>query len=189
MALSHAILAALIDGESSGYDLAKSFDVGVANFWSATPQQLYRELDKLESEGLVQARLVQQERRPNKRLFTITDAGRTAVEGFIATPPKPTAIRDELLVQVESMRRSDTAAIREKVAHQRALSQHKLERYLEARETMLRGRDEAQYFARSRRVGPYLTLARGIAFEEGNVRWCDDVLAALDAVDAAPRVR
>ena len=45
MALRHAVLAALLEGEASGYQLAKRFDVSVANFWSATPQQLYRELD------------------------------------------------------------------------------------------------------------------------------------------------
>ena len=47
MSLRDAVLAALLEGESSGYDLAKAFDASVANFWMATPQQLYRELDRL----------------------------------------------------------------------------------------------------------------------------------------------
>lgn len=37
MSLKYAVLAALLEGEASGYDLAKVFDVSVANFWSATP--------------------------------------------------------------------------------------------------------------------------------------------------------
>ena len=53
MSLKHAVLAALLDGEYSGYQLAKAFDAGVANFWHALPQQLYAELTKLETEGLV----------------------------------------------------------------------------------------------------------------------------------------
>jgi len=53
MALRHAVLAALLEGEASGYQLAKRFDVSVANFWSATPQQLYRELERLEQERLL----------------------------------------------------------------------------------------------------------------------------------------
>ena len=36
MALRHALLAALLEGEASGYQLAKRFDVAVANFWSST---------------------------------------------------------------------------------------------------------------------------------------------------------
>src|SRR5689334_3823905 len=53
MALRHAVLAALLDEELSGYQLAKAFDMGVANFWHALPQQLYTELAKLEKDGLV----------------------------------------------------------------------------------------------------------------------------------------
>ncbi|MFD0475577.1 hypothetical protein ACFQ0B_50665 [Nonomuraea thailandensis] len=37
MALRHAVLAALLDGEYSGYQLTKIFDVGVSNFWYAAP--------------------------------------------------------------------------------------------------------------------------------------------------------
>ena len=44
MALRNAVMAALLDGEASGYDLAKGFEASVANFWMATPQQVYREL-------------------------------------------------------------------------------------------------------------------------------------------------
>jgi DNA-binding PadR family transcriptional regulator len=44
MSLKYAVLAALLEGEASGYELSKVFDVSLANFWAATPQQLYREL-------------------------------------------------------------------------------------------------------------------------------------------------
>ena len=75
MSLRNAVMAALLDGESSGYDLAKAFDASVANFWICTPQQLYRELDRMETDGLITARTVEQERRPNKRLFSLTTGG------------------------------------------------------------------------------------------------------------------
>ena len=58
MALRDAVLAALLEGEASGYDLAKRFDRSVANFWTATPQQLYRELDAMATDGLIEARVV-----------------------------------------------------------------------------------------------------------------------------------
>src|SRR4051812_35399818 len=100
MSLRNAVMAALLDGESSGYDLAKAFDASVANFWICTPQQLYRELDRMETAGLITARTVEQERRPNKRLFSLTPAGREELTTFTAAQHKPTAIRDELLVAV-----------------------------------------------------------------------------------------
>ena len=48
----------------------------------ATPQQLYRELERLAEQGLIQARVVHQERRPNKRMFSLTEAGRDAIRQF-----------------------------------------------------------------------------------------------------------
>ncbi|MFC9492748.1 PadR family transcriptional regulator, partial [Streptomyces hydrogenans] len=100
MSLKHAVLAALLEGEASGYDLAKIFDVSVANFWAATPQQLYRELDRLSEAGLITARVVEQERRPNKRMFSLTPEGRRDLDAFTSVAPRPTAVRDELMVQV-----------------------------------------------------------------------------------------
>src|ERR1044072_4278199 len=111
MALRNAVMAALLEGEASGYDLAKGFDATVANFWTATPQQLYRELERMEAEGLVTARLVEQRRRPNKRLFSLTEAGREAVRAYTAEPPgRPAVIRDELPVKVQGADAGDVDA-------------------------------------------------------------------------------
>src|SRR5258708_11778155 len=103
MALSHAVLAALLDGEYSGYQLAKIFDVGVSNFWYAAPQQLYAELARLEEDGLIRGRQVMQHRRPNKRVFTVTDAGIGELRHFAAAATRPLFIRDDLAVKVQAI--------------------------------------------------------------------------------------
>ncbi|MBI3228585.1 MAG: PadR family transcriptional regulator [Mycolicibacterium cosmeticum] len=180
MALRDAVLAALLGGESSGYDLAKSFDASVANFWTATPQQLYRELDRLAADGLIEARVVQQERRPTKRVFSLTPAGRAAIVAFTAAPPKPSTFRNELLIKVNALDGGDPVAVRELVAEQLRWSTDKLERYERMRLRLLGGRDEDDFLADSARIGPYLTLLRGIAFEEENIRWAGRTLSVLD---------
>ncbi len=179
MALRNALLAALLDGEASGYDLAKSFDASVANFWMATPQQLYRELDRMESEGLVRARVVQQERRPNKRLFALTEEGRRALRAFTAAPTRPGAMREELMVKVQAVDAGDVEAVRAAVAERLEWSRAKLARYERLRDRMLDGRAEDDYLATADRVGPYLTLMRGRSFEEENIRWAERALAVL----------
>jgi len=180
MALRNAILAALLDGESSGYDLAKGFDASVANFWIATPQQLYRELDRMAAEGFIATRVVQQERRPNKRLHSITAAGRAALREFVESDSKPTAIRDELMVKVQGMETDDAPAVRAAVAESREWSVAKLARYERLRTRLLDGRTEQAYLQEVDRIGPYLTLMRGIAFEQENIRWADFALAVID---------
>ncbi|WP_431965450.1 PadR family transcriptional regulator [Nocardia sp. bgisy134] len=185
MALRNAVLAALLEGEASGYDLAKGFDASVANFWMATPQQLYKELERMAAEGLIETRVVQQERRPNKRLHAITPAGRAALHEFIAEPAKPTAIRDELMVKVQGMDAEDAPAVRATVSDKLAWAQAKLERYERLRARLLDGRSEQAYLAEADRVGPYLTLLRGISFEQENIRWAEFVLSVIDRRIAA----
>ncbi|MEV6059929.1 PadR family transcriptional regulator [Nocardia asteroides] len=180
MALRHAVLAALLEGEASGYDLAKGFDVSVANFWMATPQQLYKELERMTGDGLITTRLVQQERRPNKRLHTITPAGREALRAFIEEPAKPTAIRDEMMVKLQGMDDASAPAARAAVAEVIEWSKAKLARYERVRTRLMKGRSEQAYLAEAERIGPYLTLLRGISFEQENIRWGEFTLAAID---------
>ncbi len=188
MALRHAVLAALLEGDASGYELAKRFDVSVANFWSATPQQLYRELDRLEQDGLLRGRAVRQRRRPDKRVFTVTAAGRAELHGFIAQPPKPTAMRDDLLVRVQAIESdADRDAVRQAVAERLEHAKAKLARYDRLRHDLLAGRTEAAYLGDEHRVGPYLTLLGGRMYERQNIRWCRAVLRALTAPDGAAR--
>ena len=129
MSLRDAVLVALLEGESSGYDLAKDFDASVANFWMATPQQLYRELERLAEQGLIQARIVEQERRPNKRMFSLTEAGYEEIRQFTGRPPKPSAIRDELLIKVQALDFGDAAAVRDLIVERRDRAEAKVQRY------------------------------------------------------------
>lgn len=180
MALRNALMAALLKGEASGYDLAKEFDAAVANFWMATPQQLYRELERMEAEGLIAARVVEQERRPNKRLFSLTDAGMAAVRAYVAERPgKPTAIRDELMVKVQCADVGDIEAVRAAITERMAWAAAKLAHYERLQERWLAGRTEEEFFAGADRIGPYLTLLRGMSFERENLHWGEMALRRL----------
>jgi DNA-binding PadR family transcriptional regulator len=188
MALRHAVLAALLEGEASGYQLAKRFDVSVANFWSATPQQLYRELERLEGEGLLRGRVVEQRRRPNKRVFTLTAAGRDELHAFIAQPAKPTAIRDDLLVKLQAADADDVDAVREALAERLDHARGKLALYDRLRDGLLDGLSEGAYLRDAQRVGPYLTLMGGRMYEQQNIRWCTAVLEVLEQRSPVGRV-
>jgi DNA-binding PadR family transcriptional regulator len=188
MALRNAVMAALLKGEASGYDLAKAFDATVANFWMSTPQQLYRELERMEAEGFVTARVVEQKRRPNKRLFSLTEAGRKAVHAYTAEPlGKPAVVRDELLVKVQCVDVGDMEAVRTAIAERMEWATAKLAGYERLRQRLLDGRSEEAYFAEAERIGPYLTLLRGMSFERENLEWGDMALRRLEQRTAALR--
>src|SRR3569833_64827 len=179
MALRHAVLAALLEGEASGYQLAKRFDVSVANFWSATPQQLYRELERLERAGLLSGRVVEQHRRPNKRGFTLTAAGREELHAFTAQPARPPALRDDQLVRQQAVDVGDEDAVRTAMSVRLAQSRAKLARYDRLRDDLLDGLDEEEYLREAERIGPYLTLMAGRIYEQENIRWSATVLEIL----------
>src|SRR5258708_475656 len=181
MALRHAVLAALLEGEASGYQLAKRFDVSVANFWSATPQQLYRELDRLAAEGLVDAHVVRQQRRPDKRVFTLTDAGRADLRRFTGVPAKPVAMRDELLVKLQAVDVGDANAATKDLMARLERAHAKLDLYDSLLADMLDGRDEEAFERDSGRIGPYLTLMGGRMYEQTNIRWCTAALEVLSS--------
>lgn len=180
MSLKYAVLAALLEGEASGYELSKAFDVSLANFWPATPQQLYRELERLARDGLIEARVVQQERRPNKRMFTLTEAGRADLDTFAAVPPRrPTAVRDELLIKIQAADGVDPEVTRALIEERMTWTRGRLDRYLRLRDRLLDGRTEDEYLGEAERIGPYLTLMGGIGFEESNLVWCERALTLL----------
>lgn len=187
MALRHAVLAALLDGEFSGYQLAKAFDVGVANFWHALPQQLYAELTRLEREGMVTGRQVVQETRPNKRLFRVTDAGLAELERFAAAVSKPSFIRDDLLVKVQAADRIDTGPVIGQLEERAAAADAKVKLFGELLRRMRGDTGEEEFLSRGTRIGPYLTCLRGLAFEEGHRDWCLRIAGVLRARRSAAR--
>ena len=189
MALRHAVLTALLDEELSGYQLAKVFDLGVANFWHALPQQLYAELAKLEKEGLAAGREVVQDTRPNKRLFRVTDAGLAELERFAATAGKPTSIRDDLLVIIQAADHLDTEVVVAQLTERAAFAEAKIELFGALLRKMRGDRGEDDFLRHGERIGPYLTCRRGLDFEQANLDWCRSTMTLLRERAAAPTKR
>ncbi|WP_405655915.1 PadR family transcriptional regulator [Streptomyces sp. RK9] len=187
MALRHAVLAALLDGEFSGYQLAKGFDIGVANFWHALPQQLYAELSRLESDGLVAGREVVQDGRPNKRMFRVTDAGVAELERFAAAPAKPSFIRDDLLVKVQAVDGVDAAPVIAQLRERAAVAEAKAEVLGKLLRRLRGDLDEAEFLLVGQRIGPYLTCRRGLAFERETHEWCLRTAELLERRERARR--
>jgi len=172
MALRHAVLAVLLGGEFSGYQLAKVFDTGVANFWYASPQQLYTELTKLERAGLVAGQLVIQLDRPNKRVYSVTEAGVAELVRFAEAEAKPAVIRDDLLVKVHAVDRTDAAAVVARLEERAVQAAAKAELFDGTLRALRGDLDEDVFLATGDRIGPYLTCLRGRRFEQENLDWC-----------------
>jgi len=75
-----------LEGERSGYDLAKQAERSVGHVWGPTKSHLYTVLRRLAAEGLVRAQEVEQQGRPDKQLYSLTDTGRTTFDAWLDDP-------------------------------------------------------------------------------------------------------
>src|SRR5438128_5866482 len=96
--LGYALLALLARKSLSGYDLAQHMKRPIGFFWQAQLSQIYPELAHLEDQGCVVHRVIVQEHRPPKKLYTITETGRSALGASVVQPPAPAAAANELLL-------------------------------------------------------------------------------------------
>jgi DNA-binding PadR family transcriptional regulator len=175
MSLSHAILATLSNGCYSGYDLSKQFAGSVGFFWYATQQQIYRELGKLEQQGYIDAEVIHQAARPDKRLLTITPAGKDYLRKWIALPGTVSPTKDELLVKLFAGQLVDERVILAELAHHHTLHQATLETYLEIERNFFADLATCDRAGRLR----YLTLKNGIEFERSWLHWYSGAIAIL----------
>ncbi len=177
MALAHALLAAIHDRARSGYDLAKKFDGSIGFFWNATHQQIYRELTKLEGQSQIDAQLVRQEQRPDKKIYTLTSKGEQTLRSWIETPSTVSPLKDDLLVKIFAGSIVSPETI---VAE---LKQHRIQ-HLESLHT---------YQAIAAQVFPdrsqftnddlyqYITLRQGIRLETEWLAWCQEAIELLES--------
>jgi len=80
---SYAVLGLLSLTPMSGYELASAVNRSIAHFWPMSKTQVYSELGRLDSLGLVEGTAVEQERLPDKRVFTVTDQGCRVLEDWL----------------------------------------------------------------------------------------------------------
>jgi DNA-binding PadR family transcriptional regulator len=100
MSLDHAILGFLQYRPFSGYDLKKIFDNSVRHFWPADQSQIYRTLARLAEEGWTEMEVVEQDSRPNRKVFHITGSGRKELRRWLSTQIEGEETRSASLIQV-----------------------------------------------------------------------------------------
>ncbi|HTX80517.1 MAG TPA: PadR family transcriptional regulator [Longilinea sp.] len=100
MSLEYAILGFLNYHPYTGYDLKKGFDNSVRHFWPADQSQIYRTLSNLAKQGWVEMKVVEQSDRPDRKVYSITSAGRDALLAWLAGPVPIAEPRSASLIQV-----------------------------------------------------------------------------------------
>ncbi|MET7453422.1 PadR family transcriptional regulator [Streptomyces sp. NPDC005574] len=181
MSLPHAILTALLERPSSGLELTRRFDRSIGYFWSATHQQIYRELGKLEAEGHIRALPAEQPARGQKKSYEVMPAGRAELARWTAASQDPKPLRDVMLLRLRAAAVVGTAGIESDLRRHLDLHRRQLDEYREIeRRDFPPGRDGPQERLQ------HLVLQAGIDLETFWTRWLERAVAEFaDRPDAA----
>lgn len=166
MALEHAILVSLSERAASGAELTRRFDASIGFFWSATHQQIYRVLARMEKDGWVE--------RTSEKSYDVSAAGRAELARWIAEPTDLDAMRSNVSVKMRGASYGDRGALLEDLRRQldEHTKRHSLYEFLATRDfpdpTALSPAD----------LDIYLVLRGGLLMEEFWVRWLSEYIDA-----------
>lgn len=82
----YVVLGALSRGPSHGYDLFRFLTEDLGSIWSLGLSQVYALLGRLEADGLVSHQRIARGRRPDRKTFQLTEAGRETFRHWVETP-------------------------------------------------------------------------------------------------------
>lgn len=171
MSLRQVLLVYLESGAAAGYDIVKGFQRTYGYLWNASYQQIYRDLGKLLTDGLVDCDTVANGRRPERKVYRINEKGRKEMQRWLATPVKLPHVNDAFLVKLAAVHLLDRSILLAELREQQ-------KGYRLALVDLKRNR---QFFEAlppdflKKAFGIYLTLKRGIGLVEGWLEWSTEV--------------
>jgi DNA-binding PadR family transcriptional regulator len=182
-------------GPLSGYDIKGLFDHVLSAMWAAAHSQIYNELRRMKELGWVEMEREEQEARPDRKVYHITQAGQDALAAWQKQPPVVLQMRDELLLKIVFGSFASPSDIAENMRV--GIDFHE-QRLLHYRQTMQQLPIFNQQRQASGRPNPYLSdsdedpyfrlVSRfAIDFENLYINWLQEALNVLEHGDLSNR--
>jgi DNA-binding PadR family transcriptional regulator len=177
MSIKYAMLGILAERDLHGYELKSNFDEKIGEFWSLNFGQIYTTLDRLEKDGLVTCDRQAQERRPDRKIYSITGKGRGELGEWLLTPvSKVRALRDEFFIKLVFIDKSDPGPVLELLEKQKSLYLKQMNRITQRKLAL---RKEEHGFAA---LTTELLIDAGLFHAEADIKWlamCESKIKAL----------
>jgi DNA-binding PadR family transcriptional regulator len=175
MSLKYAILSILDIQPMTGYDLKHvAFDATVQHFWPADQAQIYRTLSRLADDSWATIEIEEQDSRPDRKVYSITEAGRTALLEWLASDQPPPTFRDPFLVQLFFGLNLPNEVLVRLVDRQLEAHRGKLATFRQIPIPPKEERPEDRWLSLQ-----HMTLDFGRAFEESYIKWLEKCQAQI----------
>lgn len=120
--LRYIILGLLGTRPMSGYDIKQAFDRALASYWNAGNSQIYTTLKSLNHERLVEAEVIVQKSRPNRKVYRLTAAGQAELDRWLHTEVPERFSKDDFLTKLFFCgETSDDVALKHLLEHRDSL--------------------------------------------------------------------
>ena len=100
MSLKYAILGLLSFKPQTGYEIKANFNQSIRYIWNSDQTQIYRTLAEISEEGLAIPKTIQQDGRPNKKIYKLTEKGSEVLRQWLSSPLRSKGQRNEELLQI-----------------------------------------------------------------------------------------
>jgi len=98
--LKYALLALIAERARHGYDLKSAFEQAMAGTWPVNIGQIYTTLGRLERDELVESEVVEQDTRPDRKVYRITEKGEKELDRWLSEPIEiGPPLRDDVYVK------------------------------------------------------------------------------------------
>lgn len=120
--LRYIILGLLGARPMTGYDIKQAFDRALASYWNAGNSQIYTTLKNLSAARLVEAEVIVQKTRPNRKVYHLTQAGREELDRWLQEDVPERFTKDDFLTKLFFCgETSDEVTLRHLVEHRASL--------------------------------------------------------------------
>lgn len=178
MTIKHVILGLLSESPATGYDLKKTFSDSELFHWSGNNNQIYRALSELHQEAQVTIETVYQDSRPPRKIYSLTEAGRTALREWVVSMPDLPQFRNDLLVRLQWADQAEPQALSDLLAR----CEEELEAYVALLREKMR-RQQPNPTARGTATLRERAAAHGLAHYQLDLDWIRTLRQELESVE------
>ena len=178
--LKYALLGFLNYSPMTGYELKQRIDRSTTHFWHAKLSQIYTTLKAMRAADLVSSSIEEQQERPDRRVYSITQAGRVDLQAWLSEPYTGLSPKKETLVlKLFFSAQVDPAAVLNQLRLQRDLHRKQLDYYhREAVQNIRHAEADFPMLAKDAELWE-ATRRFGELYEDVYVKWIEEMIEQI----------
>ncbi len=166
--LSYGLLSFLSTEPMTGYDLMLKLN----QFWRTTHSAIYPLLSELEDKLCVTYTLVNQNGKPDKKVYKITDTGREFLKEWLSAPTEEAVQKDEMMLKIYCIQGFDNETIEKLINEMEDRYQKQLNKYTDSLNKLRANVNNKFDSFKSQGFGSYLLLEKAICDVQLSIKWC-----------------